>query len=71
MVKPAEKQPPMNVLQLSGDPMAVAKQQINNERIKNENKHLVKNRTNDFVQNPMSRKSPTILPFSLCSPLYS
>eukprot|EP00354_Favella_ehrenbergii_P004104 CAMPEP_0170466198 /NCGR_PEP_ID=MMETSP0123-20130129/10249_1 /TAXON_ID=182087 /ORGANISM="Favella ehrenbergii, Strain Fehren 1" /LENGTH=39 /DNA_ID= /DNA_START= /DNA_END= /DNA_ORIENTATION= len=34
--------------------MAVAKQQINNERIKNETKHLVKNRTTDFVQNPMT-----------------
>ena len=52
----------MNVLQLAGDPMAVAKQQINNERIRNEVKHLVKNRTDDFVQNPMKRKLPTIIP---------
>ena len=39
----------LNSLQLAGDAMAVAKQQINNERIKNEVKHLVKNRTDDFV----------------------
>ena len=49
----AEKLP--NTL-MAGDPMAVAKQQINNERILNEMKHLVKNRTSDFVQNPMTRK---------------
>ena len=42
--------------------MAVAKQQINNERIRNEVKHLVKNRTDDFVQNPMKRKLPTPQP---------
>lgn len=48
MAKAGDKQQ-MNVLQLAGDPMAVAKQQINNERIKNEMKHLVKNRTDDFV----------------------
>ena len=42
---------------MAGDPLAVAKQQINNERIRNEMKHLVKNRTDDFVQNPMTRKS--------------
>lgn len=48
----------MNSLQLAGDAMAVAKQQINNERIRNEVKHLVKNRTDDFVQNPMKRKLP-------------
>ena len=47
---------PMNLLQATGDPMAVAKLAIHRERIKNEVKHLVKNRTDDFVQNPMKRK---------------
>ena len=47
--KKAEKKPVMNALQKQGDPLAVAKQQINNERIKNEEKHLTKNRTVDFV----------------------
>ena len=46
-----------NVLQAgAGDPMAVAKQNINAERIKNEMKHFAKNRTNDFVVNPTKRK---------------
>ena len=36
--------------------MAVAKQNINAERIKNEMKHFAKNRTNDFVVNPTKRK---------------
>ena len=46
-----------NVLQHGcGDPMAVAKQNINAERIRNEMKHLTKNRTNDFVVNPNKRK---------------
>ena len=60
----AEKLP--NTL-MAGDPMAVAKQQINNERINNEMKHLVKNRTSDFVQNPMTRKfqSFTVLNFPI------
>ena len=55
-MKPGEKQPQLTVLQMTGDPLAVAKQQINNERIKREVKHLVKNRTEDFVTNPMNRK---------------
>ena len=52
----AGKKEQLNQLQLMGDPMAVAKQQINAERIKNEVKHLTKNRTDDFVSNPMNRK---------------
>jgi len=35
-----------------GDPKAVAKQQIFTESVKNELKHLTKNRTSDFVLNP-------------------
>ena len=54
--KGAEPAKPMNLLQATGDPMAVAKLSIHRERIKNEVKHLVKNRTDDFVQNPMKRK---------------
>ena len=52
-----QKAPALSNLQMNGDPMAVAKQQINNERINNENKHLHKNRQTDFVSNPMNRKS--------------
>ena len=56
MKKKAEPEKPKTLLQATGDPMAVAKLSIHRERIKNEVKHLVKNRTDDFVQNPMKRK---------------
>lgn len=36
--------------------MAVAKQNINSEKIKHETRHLLKNRTTDFVQNPYNSK---------------
>lgn len=39
------------------DPRAVAKQQIFTESVKNEMKHLTKNRTTDFVLNPTQSKS--------------
>ena len=55
-MKPGQKEPPQTALQMSGDPLAVAKQQINAEKIKNEVKHLTKNRTDDFVRNPMTSK---------------
>ena len=35
-----------------GDPLAVARQQIHAETIRHEVKHLMKNRTEDFVMNP-------------------
>ena len=38
--------------QAAGDPLAVAKQQQNDEKIRNEVKHLTKNRTTDFIVNP-------------------
>ena len=41
---------------LTGDPLAVAKQQINAEKIKHEVKHLTKNRTTDYVMNPHHSK---------------
>ena len=49
MKKKAEPEKPKTLLQATGDPMAVAKLAIHRERIKNEVKHLVKNRTDDFV----------------------
>ena len=39
-----------------GDPRAVAKQQIFAESVRNEQKHLMKNRTTDFVLNPTQSK---------------
>ena len=63
--KAAEPAKPMNLLQATGDPMAVAKLSIHRERIKNEVKHLVKNRTDDFVQNPMKRKLHDFHQFSV------
>lgn len=39
-----------------GDPRAVAKQQIFNETVKNELRHLDRNRTKDFAINPRSGK---------------
>jgi len=43
------------------DPRAVAKQQIFTESVKNEMKHLTKNRTTDFVLNPTQGKLLCIL----------
>ena len=63
--KGPEEAKSMNLLQATGDPMAVAKLSIHRERIKNEVKHLVKNRTDDFVQNPMKRKLHKLLLFTV------
>jgi len=50
------EQQKLQALQQVGDPMAVAKQQINAETVKNELRHYAKNRTTDFIFNPKAGK---------------
>ena len=59
--KKQEPEPGNAIQRQAGDPRAVAKQQIMAETVRNETRHLQKNRTNDFSINPASGKYITNL----------